>query len=61
MYFPPLLANVVDLQAVITIAVVEDMPDKLHLLRKQFIIYGIFVVPHLEVASNCNSDTSDKA
>jgi hypothetical protein len=42
-----LLSNVVDLQAIITVAVAEFMLDKLA-PGKEFIIYGICVL-HLEV------------
>jgi hypothetical protein len=59
-YSPILPRNVDDLLTRITGAVAEVTPDKLRHTWEGFITGGIFVVPHLGVTSNCNSDAPEK-
>jgi hypothetical protein len=60
MYFLPLSENADHLWARNTCAVADLSQIRYTAPRKKFIIGGIFVTLHLEVISNCNSDTSGK-
>jgi hypothetical protein len=57
-YFPPLPANVDDLQASITDAVADVTPGMLHCTWEKNHKWDVTL--HLEITLNCNSDVSEK-